>query len=126
MKTSLKILAPLALALFSATAAHAHHSGAMFDNTKSVTLVGTIKEFAWRNPHASIEVMVPDANGAVSQWSIECSTPNILLRKGWGIKSLLPGDKVTVVMHPMKDGGKAGLVMTVLTPAGTTLADHNF
>ncbi len=126
MKTSVKLLAPALVALFAATAAQAHHSGAMFDNTKTVTLVGTIKEFAWRNPHASVEVMVADAAGAVSQWSIECSTPNILLRKGWNIKSLLPGDKVTVVMHPMKDGGKAGLVMTVLTPSGTTLADHNF
>lgn len=125
MKTSLKLLAA-ALTLMTATGAEAHHSAAMFDNTKTMTLAGTIKEFMWRNPHASIEMMVSDAAGVVSQWSVECSTPNILIRKGWTMKSFLPGDKVTVLMHPLKNGGKAGLVMTVTPASGAVLKDHDY
>ena len=127
MKTSLKLL-PLAALGATALAApvQAHHSAAMFDMTKSVTLTGTVKEFIWRNPHAAIEIKAPDPGGKMDDWSIECSTPNILVRKGWSTKSLAAGDKITLVMHPMKDGGRAGLVMTVTTPAGAVLKDHDY
>lgn len=127
MKTRWKLsgLAVLA-ALAVAAPASAHHSGAMFDHAKTVTLDGTIKEFKWLNPHASIEVMVANPAGAMEEWSIECSTPNILVRKGWSLHSLNPGDKVSLTMHPMKDGGHAGFVMAVTTPAGAMLKDHDY
>ena len=114
------------VALASAAPALAHHSGAMFDHNKTVTLDGTIKEFRWVNPHASIEVMVANPAGGSDEWSIECSTPNILVRKGWSLHSLNPGDKVSLTMHPMKDGGHAGFVMAVTTPSGATLKDHDY
>ena len=128
MKFSPKLLGAALLAATAMTApAEAHHSAAMFDMTKNVTLNGTIKEFFWRNPHAGIEMVAMDtSSGKMEEWAIECSTPNILIRKGWALHSLNPGDKVSLVMHPMKDGGKAGLVMTVTTPAGAVLKDHDY
>ena len=113
-------------ALAVAAPASAHHSGAMFDHMKTVTLEGTVKEFHWLNPHASIEVMAPNAAGVMEDWSIECSTPNILVRKGWSLHSLSPGDKISMTMHPMKDGGHAGFVMVVTTPSGAQLKDHDY
>jgi hypothetical protein len=129
MKTTAKVFGAAALAagvaLTAGAPASAHHSGAMFDNTKSVTLTGVIKEFKWQNPHAFIQVMSPDAAGATVEWSVECSTPNILLRRGWAMHSLNPGDKVTLTMHPLKDGGNAGEVLTVTTASGAVLKDHD-
>lgn len=124
-RSTLTGLAALAAAAVAAPA-FAHHSGAMFDHAKTVTLSGTVKEFKWLNPHASIEVMVANPEGVMEQWSIECSTPNILVRKGWSLHSLNPGDKISLTMHPMKDGGHAGFVMAVNTAAGPVLKDHDY
>jgi hypothetical protein len=117
------LLAALAL---GAAPASAHHSGAMYDQGKTVALTGAIKDFHWMNPHAVVELVTKDASGAEVIWNFECSTPNILVRAGWTGKSLKAGDKVTVQMHPMKDGGKAGLILAVTTPQGQVLKDHGF
>jgi hypothetical protein len=106
--------------------AQAHHSAAMFDNTKTVTLTGAVKEFHWMNPHAVIEVVVVDAGGVQKVWNIECSTPNILVRRGWGLHSLKTGDMVTLKAHPMRDGGAAAFLLTLNTPAGAVLTDHDY
>jgi hypothetical protein len=100
--------------------AFAHHSFAMFDQTKQMTLVGTVKEFQWTNPHTWIQLNVP-TNGKVVEWSIEGGSPNGLARRGWKSTSLKPGDKVTVVVAPMKDGSNGGSLKTVTTADGKTL-----
>ncbi|HEU4679229.1 MAG TPA: DUF6152 family protein [Terrimicrobiaceae bacterium] len=91
----------------------AHHSFAMFDNQKDVTLEGTIKEFQWTNPHSWIQVMVKDPSGKEVEWSIEGGSPNSLSRNGWKRTSLKPGDKVVVVTHPLKDGSPGGSLVSV-------------
>lgn len=119
---------PLALAGAVATMAapaFAHHSAAMFDQAKTVTITGAVKEFKWLNPHASIEVISMEG-GQQKVWAIECSTPNILVRRGWSMHSLKPGDMVTLQAHPMRDGGAAGLAMTVSVAGGATLKDHDY
>jgi hypothetical protein len=105
--------------------AFAHHSGAMFDNAKTVTITGAVKDYRWSNPHTIIEV-VSNSSGAPVVWNIECSTPNILVRKGWGAHSLKPGDAVSMTVHPLRDGGPAALVMTLTTPGGAVLKDHDY
>lgn len=123
-----KFAAPLAMALALGTAApaFAHHSGAMFDAGKTVTITGAVKEYHWTNPHALIEVITTNAAGAQVVWNIECSTPNILVRKGWGAHSLKPGDQVSLTAHPLRDGGPAALVMALTTPSGAVLKDHDY
>jgi hypothetical protein len=105
------------LAAVAPGAALAHHSTAMFEPERRITLSGTVREFQWTNPHAWIQVTVVGADGKPADWSFECGSPNTLSRLGWKPSTLQPGDKVAIVANPMKDGTHAGLMYTV------TLAD---
>jgi hypothetical protein len=107
--------------LAAAVPAFAHHSGAMFDSTKEVTLNGTIKELQWTNPHSWIEIMVPDATGKEVQWSLEMEGPNVMHRQGWNAKTIQPGDKVTIMAHPLKDGRSGGAYISIKLPDGKML-----
>jgi hypothetical protein len=119
MKAHPALLAVTLAALAAPTAAH--HSGAMFDAAKNLTLEGTVKTFKWSNPHAWVELVVTDASGASDQWSIEMNSPNALLNKGWKRTSFKAGDKVKIVIHPLRDGKKGGTVVEATTASGTTL-----
>ncbi|MEP7312878.1 MAG: DUF6152 family protein [Pseudomonadota bacterium] len=102
----------------------AHHSFAMFDQTKQVALKGTVTEFQWTNPHAFIHIDVPTGDTLAGVWDIELNSPNNLKRQGWKSTSLKPGDKVTVMANPlreMSDGKKGGLFITVTLADGTML-----
>ena len=114
----------IALALaatLAAAPALAHHSFAMFDMTKSVSLQGTIVSFKWSNPHAWLELDVPKAGGAADHWSIEMTSPNNLVNLGWKRSSLKPGDKTTIVVHPLRDGKNGGSLVQATTADGTVL-----
>ena len=113
-----------ATALIAGAASHAavaHHSTAMFEPEKRVTLSGTITDFQWTNPHAWIQVTVAGADGKPAPWSFECGSPNTLSRQGWKPSTLKPGDPVTIVANPMKDGTSAGLMYTVTLADGRVL-----
>ncbi len=99
----------------------AHHSTAMFESEKRVTLSGTVTDFQWTNPHAWIQVTVSGADGKAAAWSFECGSPNTLSRQGWKPSTLKPGDAVTIVANPMKDGTSAGLMYTVTLADGRVL-----
>ena len=104
--------------------ATAHHSFAMFDNTKEVTVVGTVKAFQWTNPHSWLQVVVTGTDGKDVEWSFEGGSPGILSRNGWKRTSVKPGDKVTVVFYPLKDGKPGGSFLEVKTPDGKTYYYH--
>ena len=89
----------------------AHHSGAMFDSQMSLTLTGTVKAFQWTNPHCWIQVLVPGAQGP-TEWSVEMGSPSQLYRGGWKQTTVKPGDTITVVIHPMRDGTRGGLFVS--------------
>jgi hypothetical protein len=97
----------------------AHHSFAMFDQTRQVTVNGTVKEFQWTNPHAFIELV--DASGKL--WSVELNSPNNLIRQGWKRTAMKPGDKVSVVINPLRDGQAGGLFNAVTLPDGHVLGN---
>jgi hypothetical protein len=98
----------LCVALLAPEPATAHHSAAMFDDSKVVELKGTIKEMQWKNPHVWIQVVVDD-RGKPAEWSLEAGSPNTLSRNGWKSTTFKSGDEVTVRLNPMKDGSAAGL-----------------
>ena len=99
----------LALALMVVAApAAAHHSFAMFDRDKPLALEGTVKDFQWTNPHVWIQVMVADAKGVDQEWGVECTSVNFMRRQGWDRTSLKPGDKIKLVIFPLKDGSHGG------------------
>jgi hypothetical protein len=103
-----------------AALAQAHHSFAMFDGDKTVTIQGTVKEFQWTNPHTWIQVMVKDpTTGKEVQWSVECGALNTLERDGWTKHTAKPGDTAVVVIHQLRDGRPGGLLVS-LTVNGVT------
>ena len=113
--------AALAGALIGAAPASAHHSTAMFDMDKEVTLAGTVKDFQWTQPHTWIDFEVPGANGAAETYGVEGMSPSYLGRNGWSKRTLNPGDKVTLTIHPLKDGRKGGFNASVSWPDGKTM-----
>lgn len=114
-----------ALAIAGTTSVAAHHSPAAFETQKTVTLVGTVKEFRWQNPHTWIEILVPNEKGQEVLWAIELTSPTYLVRAGWKSTTLKAGDKVTVVGRPLKSGEAGSAIFTSLTLAdGTTLRER--
>jgi hypothetical protein len=114
-----KIVLGAVLAL-SAGSAYSHHSFAMFDNAKEQTIEGEVKDFQWTNPHIWIQVNVKNADGKLTEYSIEGGSPNGLKRQGWTKKAMSAGDKIVLKMHPLKDGTPGGSFMTA-TVNGKTL-----
>jgi hypothetical protein len=109
------------LAAAAAAPALAHHSFAMFDRSKRVTLVGTVKSFQYTNPHSWVQLVVMKPSGGTDEWTIEALSPNVLSRDGWKKNSLVEGQKVTVVIYPLRDGTNGGNLISVTLPDGVTL-----
>jgi hypothetical protein len=109
--------------VLAAGPAFAHHSFAMFDSSKQTSVQGTVKEFQWTNPHSFIELTTANDAGGADLWSIELNSPNNLKRQGWKSTSIKPGDKVTLMFNPLRDGRKGGLFISVTLPDGTVLGD---
>jgi hypothetical protein len=106
-----------------AVPALAHHSFAMFDDAKTVEITGTVKEFRWTNPHSWLFLTVMDATGQTTQWAFEMGSPVGLVRVGWKPRSVVPGDKVSVRAHPMRDGTPAGQLLTATLPNGQVVGE---
>jgi Family of unknown function (DUF6152) len=105
--------------LLAASPAMAHHSFAMFDQSRTVTLQGTVKDFRWANPHVFIQVLVKNESGSEEEWSIEMTSPEHLVRVGWRPGTLKAGDAVTLAIHPMRDGSiKGGQYLSGTGPNG--------
>jgi hypothetical protein len=108
-----------------ASGASAHHSAAGIDRSKSVTLVGTLKQFKWTNPHSWMEIDVPNDRGGADTWSVEMTAPSILIRAGWKSTIVKPGDKVVVVVRPLRNGEPGGLFVSIMLPNGQTLTERS-
>ena len=101
---NLKVVSLTAIvAAAGAVPAIAHHSFAMFDAEKTVTLEGTVKEFLWRNPHSFIKIEATDEKGEVHLWTTEWASPTQLSESKLTKTSLRPGDKVVVIGAPGRD-----------------------
>ena len=101
--------------------AQAHHSFAMFDLQKQVTVSGTVRQFQWTNPHAYIQLVAKDASGNDVEWSMEMGAPMYLYARGWRPSTLKAGSRVNVTIHPLRSGEPGGVVLDVTTPEGKTV-----
>jgi hypothetical protein len=117
MKLKTLLALPLAAALAGAPAI-AHHSFAMFDNTRSVTLHGKVTDYQWTNPHAYLSVDADDGKGGTKRYVMEMTSPNMLHRGGWSSRTVKAGDVVTAVMSPLRDGQPGGLLLELTLPSG--------
>ena len=95
----------------AAGAASAHHSFAMYDHDHQVKMQGTVTDFKWQNPHVYIELDTPE--GKNSHYTIECANPGILNRTGWKFNMIKPGDKITVIVAPIRTGESGALLKQV-------------
>jgi hypothetical protein len=125
MNTKVVGLAAVLMAAISVPA-FAHHSFAMFDAQKTITLEGTVKELEWTNPHAWLRIMVDDQKvGRPVLWAFEMSSPGRLVTMGMKADSVHAGDKVSVTFHPMKDGSRGGQFMQAKLPNGQNVVRAN-
>src|SRR5579863_595936 len=110
------------LALLIACAqASAHHGSSNYDMSKSVSVKGTVTQFAFMNPHSAIHLEAKDDKGNAEQWLIEADSPNNLARAGWNRDSLKPGDQVTIVGNRVKDGSRVLRLQKVIFSDGKEL-----
>ena len=125
------LIVALGVMLAAARPTFAHHSRAMFDVTQNITYRGVVKEYRWQNPHSHIVVTVgADAAdpSTVGTWDIEASSIKLMVAKGWSPKTFKPGDRITVVAHPSKNGSKEILLFYAIKADGTRLyrATHRY
>ena len=99
----------------------AHHSPVMFDRSTTKTIVGTVVEFAWTNPHSSIQIDVPNDKGGVDRWGVELGSPQSMARNGWRSNILKAGDKITVTVNPLKSGEFGGIFVSLVLEDGRKL-----
>jgi hypothetical protein len=106
------------IGLISITPIEAHHSFAPYETTLQMKLTGVVTAYKWANPHVYFEIDAPDpATGQMRHWLIEGASTSILNRSGWKFNMLKPGDKVTLIVSPLRTGEPAALLKQI------TLAD---
>ena len=122
------LLGGVAAGLLALAPAVAHHSTASFDNSKVIKIEGTITQFRWINPHASIKINgVSEGDYPDGLWTVEMTAPNVLINQGWTRTALKEGDHVTMFVNPLKnaitlnDGSQGGLYVGVVLANGSTL-----
>jgi hypothetical protein len=99
--------------------AQAHHSFAMFDSQNQLRLQGVVSQFDWTNPHIYIELDVKDEAGASKHWTIECANISILSRLGWKFNIMKPGDTITIVVAPLRNGEPGALLKELMLADGS-------
>jgi hypothetical protein len=119
-----KFLKPFLLALAVSIVSiplFAHHGNAVYDDTRTVTLKGTVTQWAWSNPHCILHLDVTDESGQVMPWILETENPTSMFNIGWAKTSMKPGDRVTVTAMQVKNGKPIGRIVDVLLPNGQKL-----
>lgn len=118
----LRTLIPAAVAATVIAAASvpavAHHSFVMFDRQKQTTLTGTVKEFENTNPHAMIVLTTEDGK----DWIIQTESPLVLEKVGIDDSTLSEGEKVTIRVHPIKNGSPEGSLIELTTEDGMMMS----
>ena len=123
MRFQIACAGALALAL-AGGGAQAHHSFAMFDLSKEVTVSGTVKQFQWTNPHAYIQLVSKDAQGRDVEWSMEMGAPMYLYARGWRPRTLRQGMRINVKLNPLRNGRPGGVVRDVTGADGKPIGTN--
>ncbi len=123
--TKLHAIALFALVLTAAPSAQAHHSRAMFSTAEQVEVVGEVRRFQWANPHCYIQLLVTDVQGVQREYPIEMGAPMHLQENGWTPRTLRPGDRVRVMMHPLRNGDLGGELASITALDGRQLGRAN-
>jgi hypothetical protein len=98
----------LAMMLAGGAAAVAHHSHAMFDTSREVTITGSVTNYSFRNPHVFLYLDVKGDDGQVVSWTVEMSNISNMERRGIYRSTFKPGEVVTIKLNPLRDGRPGG------------------
>jgi Family of unknown function (DUF6152) len=126
MKRNLSFAILLALALANAPPLAAHHSFAMFDNDHQLKITATVTKFDWQNPHIYIFATGGEGGKEAKSWTVEGASPGILNRIGWKFNIVKVGDKVTMIIAPLRSGDPGGLLKEITLPDGRVLNNGGF
>lgn len=99
----------------------AHHGRASYDATRVFTIMGTVSDFQFSNPHAELFLDVKDDKGNIEKWIGEGTSPNMLIREGWNRRTIKPGDQITATGHPARNGGNTMRIEKIVLPSGKEL-----
>jgi Family of unknown function (DUF6152) len=123
---TLKVIGVIPVVIaFGIASVSAHHSAAIYDSSKTLTVTGTITSFQWTNPHSWLDVQVKNKRGQIEKWSFEMASPPALATRGLKPKSILPGDQVTVTFHPLKEGAVGGKLLNAKFAKGLNYTEGN-
>jgi hypothetical protein len=100
----------------------AHHSSAVFDPNKRVTVTGIITEWFWANPHCLLSFDVKGADGQIVKWVAETQAPPNMIPYGWSRQSFKPGEEVAITMEHARSGKPVGRLLWAQWPDGRRLS----
>jgi hypothetical protein len=121
MSQYLRSIAAALLLVVGPLAAWAHHSFAIFDHSRTITLKGTVSSFQWTNPHGYLELDVAEGPEGIDHFTVELTSINMLRRAGWKSSDVHDGDEVTAIVAPLLNGEHGGLLLELKVPDGRTL-----
>lgn len=104
--------------------AQAHHSPAIFDQTREIELRGTVTEFEWASPHSWIRLDVISDQGFAENWSVEMGPPTYIVRGGWTETTVQTGDAVTIVANPIRSGLTTAKFVSITLSSGRRLTEQ--
>jgi hypothetical protein len=102
----------------------AHHAMAMYDRQRTITVIGTVVEFQWTNPHVFVLVKgTIDMDDEAAVWRLETTAPSTLVKLGWSATALRLGDRVSILANPhrQRDEKSALLLKVTLLDTGQEL-----
>ena len=117
LRDRVRLVLAMLIGLCAVASLRAHHSFAPYETTVQVKLAGVVTSFKWANPHVYMEIEADAGSGPSRHWLIECASTSILNRAGWKFNLLKPGDRVTLIVSPLRNGEPAALLKQL------TLAD---
>lgn len=121
MKAFVTMAATLAAGIAIGGSASAHHSFAMFDPDQQILVRGTVTDWAFNSPHSWLFVELVSKDGETQTWGFESAAPFALTQRGINGATFKPGDEVTLVMRPLRDGRAGGTIGLAMTADGTVL-----
>ena len=122
MKATLRGVAlAIGLAIVMPVSLAGHHGSASFDNTKEITLKGTVTEWLWANPHCFLKMDAKDESGELRSWNLEFGNPTDMTARGFRRNTFKVGEEITVTVTPVKSGAPVGRARVVTKADGQKL-----
>lgn len=119
------VLLALAASAAMTAPAVAHHSGAMFDQRKTVAIEGTLREYKFQAPHSWITIQTnPDGAGKTQRWDLEGGSSAAMRQMGLTPDALKAGVKVAATLHPLHDGRTGGSLISITANGKTFSAEY--